>query len=57
MAANCLIYRRCRANAINEPLYHEDSLLRSTSIVQLEFERKKYKSLPSDIIPPLVITF
>lgn len=25
MAANCLIYRRCRANAINKPLYHEDS--------------------------------
>lgn len=25
MAANCLIYRRCRANAINKPLHREDS--------------------------------
>lgn len=28
MAANCLIYRRCRANAINKPLYREDSFVR-----------------------------
>lgn len=46
MAANCLIYRRCRANAINKPLYREDSFV-SMSIVfpvvriRIRLERKK----------------
>ena len=44
MAANCLIYRRCRANAINKPLYREDSFVSMSivfPVVRIRLERKK----------------
>lgn len=47
MAANCLIYRRCRANAINKPLYHEDSFVRSlASNVHRSSVRRTNSNLP-----------
>lgn len=43
MAANCLIYRRCRANAINKPLYREDSFVRFNvhRFPRIRLEREK----------------
>lgn len=44
MAANCLIYRRCRANAINKPLYREDSFVSMSivfPVVRIRLEREK----------------
>lgn len=65
MAANCLIYRRCRANAINKPLYREDSFV-SMSIVfpvvriRIRLERKKYTTLSLSLynaLPRLLLFF